>query len=166
VGEGITIFDQKKYQSGAISSFKLNEVFGYCAKTLPFNLFEVFEPKADARNIIYKGLKKSQLLPVMSSKANHPYDLRIIDTEQEGPQSHHQHKNSKGCELDAFPRASAASGQSGNTVHTVNTNFYSNFTNTNSNSNSHGANSHNGQTQGATSNKLLIPSNNLAKARR
>eukprot|EP00347_Sterkiella_histriomuscorum_P002548 403367727 len=56
----LALFDEKKYKKSAVSSFKLNEVFGYTIKTLSLNLFEVFEPKPDARSIIFKGIKRKQ----------------------------------------------------------------------------------------------------------
>jgi len=56
----LTLFDAEKYKNTAISSFKLNEVFGYSSKIIINNMYEVFEPKADVRNIIAKGMKRKR----------------------------------------------------------------------------------------------------------
>lgn len=75
----------------------------------------------------------------------------------------HHHTNSRDGDMNGLevvhknllPRGSAISGHSNNTI---NTNFYSNFTNSNSNTNSNKTNPNSG-------NKLLIPSN-IQKTRR
>jgi len=58
--DGLTLFDTEKYKNTAVSSFKLNEVFGYSSKMIINNMYEVFEPKADVRNIIAKGMKRKR----------------------------------------------------------------------------------------------------------
>eukprot|EP00347_Sterkiella_histriomuscorum_P020328 403338228 len=68
----LTLFDEKKYKKSAVSSFKLNEVFGYTIKTLSLNLFEVFEPKPDARSIIFKGIKRKQQID-----KKHKHDIQV-----------------------------------------------------------------------------------------
>lgn len=58
--DDISIFDQEKYKRSSISSFRLNEVFGYASKTILDGLYEVFEPRADARNLIVRTFKRAK----------------------------------------------------------------------------------------------------------
>jgi len=52
--------EQEQAKKVTISSYKLNEIFGYVTKTLFSNMYEVLEPKASAINLIYKGLLKKK----------------------------------------------------------------------------------------------------------